>query len=251
MKLVCRFLGLGLINMCLVTFVHAQTTAKAPAASDKSAIAGATGAARTDIYHVHIVHAAPGKAAELAESYKTGPGPSPAPDHTVVFRHQYGDSWDYAVIGHYGTKFSIEAVRQQIPDSQRALSDWHTDTIVNGPSWAEFSRALGLDDSKKPSPAVYVVSLYRATPGQRDALEKNLAEPPDPATDKAAGTTLMQHLEGADWNYVGIVRYNSWQDLATSQANSVPKTSEKDSPWSQMRQTVATHTDTLCDRIAP
>ena len=69
--------------------------------------------------------------------------------------------------------------------------------------------------------------------------------------DKATGVVLMQHLEGADWNYLGIVRYNSWQDLATSQANSVPKTSEKNSPWSQMREHVASHTDTLCDRIMP
>jgi hypothetical protein len=252
MKSFGQIIIIFLLSFCLATFAHAQTSPTAsPAAASKSSVTGATSAARPDIYHVHLVHAAPGKAAELAETYKGDPGPSPAPEHIVVLRHQYGDAWDYAVIGHYGTKFTIEAARQSIPESQRALSDWHTDTIVSGPSWAEFSRALGIDDSKKPSTAVYVVSLYRSTAGQRDALEKNLAEPPDPAVDKATGSVLMQHLEGAEWNFLGIVRYNSWQDLATSQVNSVPKTAEKDSPWSQMRANVATHTDTLCDRIAP
>jgi hypothetical protein len=247
-----RIIFTSLASLCLATVLNAQTSpAASPAGDAKSAAGAATATARTDVYHVHIVHAVPGKAAELAEANKTPAPGGPAPGHEVILRHQYGDSWDYAVIGHYGSKFCVEAARQQIPASQRALSDWHTDTIVNGPSWAEFSRALGLDDTKKPSSAVYVVSLYRAAPGQREAAEKNLAQPPDPATDKAAGTVLMQHLEGADWNYIGIVRYNSWQDLAASQANSVPKTSEKSSPWSQMREHVATHTDTLCDRILP
>lgn len=235
--------------LCLATLVQAQSPTSSPAAGG-SAVAGGTNAGRTDIYHVHVAHAAPGKAAELGESFKT-PGPSPAPDHQVVFRHQYGDSWDYVVVAHYGTKFTIEAARQQVPSSQRALSDWHTDTIVNGPSWSDFSKAMGLDDSKKSTGAVYVVSLYRSIPGGREALEKNLAEPPDPAMDKAAGAALMQHLEGADWNFLGIVRYNSWQDLATSQTNSVPKTAEKDSGWSKMRVSTATHTDTLCDRLTP
>jgi hypothetical protein len=197
-----------------------------------------------------VVHAAPGKAGELGETLKT-PGPSPAPLHQAVFRHQYGDSWDYVVVAHYGTKFNVEAARPQVPAAQRSLSDWHTDTIVNGPSWAEFSKAMGLDDAKKSTGAVYVVSLYRSVPGGREDLEKNLATPPDPAMDKAAGTALMQHLEGADWNFLGIVRYNSWGDLATSQTNSVPKTSDKDSGWSTMRASTATHTDTLCDRLSP
>src|SRR5437868_5911122 len=221
MKFVLRSVGISLINLCVAMFAQAQTSPTTSATSttttttsSSSAVVGATNAARTDVYHVHLVHAAPGKAAELAETYKaTGPN-APAPGHQVILRHQYGDSWDYAVIGHYGTKFTTEAARQQIPESQRALSDSHTDTIVNGPSWAEFSRALGLDDPKKTSGAVYVVSLYRAAPGQRETAEKSLASPPDPTTDKAAGATLMQHLEGADWNYFGIVRYNSWQDLA-------------------------------------
>src|ERR1700745_1417783 len=207
MKSIIRFFTLAFVNVCLATFVRAQTSG-----SSSSTVGGATNSARTDIYHVHVVHAAAGKAQELAESFKT-PAPGPAADHEVGFRHQYGDSWDYTVIGHYGTKITIEAARQQVPESQRALSDMHTDTICNGPSWAEFSRLLGLDDTKKSAGAVYVVSFYRAAAGQREGTEKMLSEPPDPKLDKAAGTVLMQHLEGAAWNYIGIVRYNSWQDL--------------------------------------
>jgi hypothetical protein len=253
MKLAARILSISTLSLSLASIVHAQATSS-PSPSDKStsAVAGATNSVRTDVYHVHFAHAALGKSAELGEALKA-PGPNaPAPGHMVILRHQYGDSWDYCAISHYGTKFTIEAARQQLADSRRDLSDWHTDTICNGPSWSEFSRALGLDsDAKKTSGAVYVVSYYRAAPGHREEAEKNLATPPDPATDKAAGTVLMQHLEGAAWNYVGIVRYNSWQDLATSEANSVPTTSKKDSPWSQMRENVALHTDTLCDRISP
>jgi len=253
MKSVVRWVTVGLVTFCCAAIVQAQTsststtTTTSTAGADK--VAGGTNASRTDIYHVHFAHAASGKAAELGESFKN-PGPGgQQPDHTVVFRHRYGDSWDYCVIAHYGTKFTVEAARPQVPDSQRALSDWHTDTICNGPSWSDFSRVLGLsDDVKKGSNAVYVVSYYRAGAGQRDAAEKILATPPD-STDKASGQALLQHLEGAAWHFVGIVRYNSWQDMATSQTNSVPKTGEKNSPWSQMRDSVSLHTDTLCDRI--
>jgi hypothetical protein len=252
MKLLTHATAASLALLCSIMLVQGQTsTTTTTSSGDKSLSGGGTNASRTDIYHVHSVHAASGKAAELGESFKTPLPGGPAPDHTVVFRHQYGDSWDYTVIAHYGTKFTIEAAEQQMPDSQRALSDSHTDTICNGPSWAEFSRLMGLDDPKKTPNAVYVVSFYRANPGQRGAAEKALAEPPDPTMDKAAGQVLMQHLEGANWHFCGIVRYNSWQDLAASEEKSVPTTSKPNSPWSQMRTSVAYHTDTLCDRLMP
>lgn len=252
MKTLIRWIAATVVVAGLTTITEAQTssTSSPSTATSGNAVVGGTATGRTDIYHVHVVHAAPGKAAELGETLKT-PGPSPAPLHQAVFRHQYGDSWDYVVVAHYGTKFTVEAARQSVPAAQRSLSDCHTDTICTGPSWAEFSRAMGLDDAKKSTGGVYVVSMYRATAGGRDALERNLAEPPDPAMDKAAGAALLQHQEGADWNFLGLVRYNSWGDLATSQTNSVPKTAEKDSGWSKMREVTATHTDTLCDRTAP
>src|ERR1700751_5269297 len=109
MKLLKQTATIALVCFSFVTLAAAQTS------SPSSAVAGATNAARTDIYHVHVAHATLGKAADLGESFKK-PGPSgPQPDHQVIFRHQYGDSWDYVVVGHYGTKITIEAARQQIP----------------------------------------------------------------------------------------------------------------------------------------
>jgi hypothetical protein len=253
MKSFLRSIGIISIYVCSLSLLHAQGTSPSTATTTSSSVvAGGTNASRTDVYHVHFAHAALGKAAELGDALKT-PGPqAPAAGHIAIFRHQYGDSWDYCVISHFGTKVTIEANRPQISDARRDLSDWHTDTICNGPSWAEFSRVMGLDaDPKKTAGAAYVVSYYRVAPGQREAAEKNLSEPPNPAQDKTAGIVVLQHLDGAAWNYVGIVRYNSWSDMATSQINSIPDTSKKDSPWSQLRMFTTNHTDTLCDRILP
>jgi hypothetical protein len=262
MKSIIRITSYFLFTLASVPLARAQTSS-APAASekaatsaassaDKSAVAGATNASRTDVYHVHFTHAVPGKAAELGESLKT-PGPNaPMPGHMIILRHQAGDAWDYAVISHYGTKFTVEAAREQQPNAKRDLSDWHNDTLVNGPSWSEFTRALGIgDDAKKTSGSVYVVSTYRVNPGHRDEAEKNLGEPPNPAIDKTAGTVLMQHLEGSPWQYLTVARYNSWQDLAATEVNIVPVTAKKDSPWSKFREHIVYHTDTLCDRTSP
>ena len=84
--------------------------------------------------------------------------------------------------------------------------DKHDDTFVNGPSWAEFAKEMGIDgDAAKTAGSVYVVSDYRAAPGHRDALEKMLGEPPNRATDTSSGNVLMAHLEGAPWNFLTIV----------------------------------------------
>src|SRR5689334_15323975 len=111
MKLLSRIFVTSIACLSVVTLVHAQGTSPSPAAGDKSVVAGGTNTARTDIYHVHFAHAATGKAAELADALKS-PGPNaPAAGHVALFRHQYGDSWDYCMVAHYGTKFTIEANR--------------------------------------------------------------------------------------------------------------------------------------------
>jgi hypothetical protein len=250
MKSIIRTLVIGLLSLGLVTISSAQTSPASPSGSS-SAAAGATNSARTDVYHVHFAHADLGKAAELGESLKTPAPDAPMPDHFIILRHQQGDTWDYVMISHYGTKMTIEAARQQQANARRDLSDWHNDTVVNGPPWSEFTRALGIgDDAKKTSGSVYAVSVYRVAPGHRDEAEKMLGQGPA-AGDKAVGNVLMQHLEGSPWQYLSVVRYNSWQDFAATQTSSVPETGKKDSPWSQLRQNVVYHTDTLCDRLAP
>jgi hypothetical protein len=46
-------------------------------------------------------------------------------------------------------------------------------------------------------------------------------------------------------------RYNSWEDFATGEKNSVAQTTKKDSPWYRLRDHTDFHTDALTDRIAP
>ena len=157
--------------------------------------------------------------------------------------------------GYYasGPKASVEAAGTAVPPDKRDLSEWHTDTFVNGPSWEEFTKAMGIDaDSKsKTTGSVYSVSYYRPAPGHREQLEKMLGELPNAANDTTAGNVLMQHLEGANWTFLTIARYNSWDDFAAGEKNSVPQTSKKDGGWNRLRDHTAFHTDTLTDRLAP
>jgi hypothetical protein len=157
------------------------------------------------------------------------------------------------VITHLGPKATVEAAGTAVPPDKRDLSEWHTDTFVNGPSWEEFTRAMGIDgDSKsKTMGSVYSVSYYRPAPGHRQQLESALSETPSGPTDTTAGNVLMQHLEGAAWTFLTIARYNSWEDFATGEKNSVAQTTKKDSPWYRLRDHAQFHTDTLTDRIAP
>ena len=208
-------------------------------------------AARTDVYHVHFAKAALGKGAEEGEALKKQLPNSPMPGHFMVLRHQDGEDWDYAVIEHLGTKATVEAAGSMAPASVRDLQAWHNDTFVNGPSWSEFSKAMGIDESSaaKSGGSVYVVSVYRAAPGHRDQLEKSLSQ--TAPGDIATGTVLMQHLEGGPWQYLTVVRYNSWQDYATSEKASVADTLKPGSGWLEVRNHSSYHNDTITDRIAP
>jgi hypothetical protein len=251
MKSTITIVAITLFGFLPVTFVHGQTSPKAAAGEKQAATAGA--GKRTDVYHVHFAKAALGKATQLGDWLKTPDPSNPMPDHFVVLRHQDGDAWDYVVITHLGPKASVEAAGTAVPPDKRDLGAWHTDTFVNGPSWEEFTRALGIDaDSKsKTTGSVYSVSYYRPAPGHREQLEKMLGEVASAPGDTTAGNVLMQHLEGADWTFLTIARYNSWDDFAKGEKTSVANTTKKDSPWSRLRDHTDFHTDTLTDRIAP
>jgi len=90
----------------------------------------------------------------------------------------------------------VEAAGTAVPATVRDLYSWHTDSFVSGPSWGEFSKALGIDEGSvgKSGGAVYSVSVYRAAPGHREQLEKSLNTLA--AADTSTGTVLMQHVEG-------------------------------------------------------
>ncbi len=209
----------------------------------------AQASARTDVYHVHFAKAALGKVAEEGDYLKKqGPG-STMPGHFIVIRHQSGEDWDYAVIEHMGTSATLSATGTAVPPGARDLSAWHTDTFVNGPPWPEFAKTLGIDEGSvtKSGGSVYVVSVYRAAPGHRDELENSLSKP----TPGASGNVLMQHLEGGPWQYLTVVRYDSWPDYGTSEKNSMADTLKPDGGWVGIRNYASYHNDTIGDRIAP
>jgi hypothetical protein len=207
--------------------------------------------ARTDVYHVNFSKAALGKAAALGEALKSGIPNSPMPGHFILLRHQDGAEWDYVTISHLGTSTTLTAAGTPPPATLSDLSDWHGDTYVNGPSWAEFSREMGMgDQAAKTAGSVYVVSVYRAAPGHRAELEKTLSAPAGRRAT-ASGNILMMHLEGGAWQYLTIARYNSWADFATNETNAVQDMSKGKGGWYDLRDHVAFHTDTLTDRMAP
>jgi hypothetical protein len=247
MKMNVRFLSVALAVLTPVSLVWGQSS---PAAKGSPA---PSSAARADVYHVYFGKAAPGKAVQLAEMLKTPNPKDPMPGHFVVLRHQEGDAWDYCVITHLGAKATIDSTPFQVPPAMRDVTDWHNDTFVNGPSWDEFTKAMGLsDDAKsKSGGSVYVVSVYRPTPGHREDLEKLLSAPPNRPSDTSAGTVLMQHLEGGPWTFLTVVRYNSWQDFATNDMNNVTQSNKNEGGWFDFRQYSAYHTDTVTNRLAP
>ena len=207
--------------------------------------------ARTDLYHLHFAKAALGKGAELADFLKTANPNEPMPSHRIVLRHQEGEDWDYAVIAHLGTKTTVDAAGTAVSAAARDLYAWHTDSFVSGPSWAEFSKAMGIDEGSaaKTAGSVYVISVYRAAPGHREMLEKAVGQ--SAPGDTASGNVLLQHVEGGPWQFVTVVRYNSWQDFAAGEKTTVPDTFKPGGGWLALREHATYHNDTLTDRIAP
>jgi hypothetical protein len=199
--------------------------------------------APADVYHVHFTKAAPGQAAALGNALVVPDPKAPMSDHFVVLRHQEGDDWDYAVIQHLGQRASVDAA-PAAPDPARDLRAWHTDTFVSGPPWAEFTKAMG---GAVPA-AVYTVGMHRAVPGHRDDLRKALSQPPPAASKIPTGSVVLQHLEGGDWTFLAMTRYNSWQDFAADRAAA---SSSDQGGWSDIRQHSAFHRDTIADRIFP
>jgi hypothetical protein len=231
LKNICTLLSVLLLFVCVsgVPHVFAQT-------------------ARTDVYHVHFAKATLGKAVDEADYLKQPDPNATMPGHSIVLRHQSGEDWDYAVIEHLGTSATVKATGTPAPAGARDLNAWHGDTFVNGPAWSVFAKAMGLDDPSKSAGSVYVVSVFRATPGHRDELEKSLVQPTGPAV---AGIVLMQHLEGAPWQFLTVERYNSWQDFATDEKASVADTFKPDGGWLALRNYSTYHNDTITDRIFP
>ena len=172
---------------------------------------GQAQAAAPELYYIHVVQAAPGKLTELIDAYRNGPAPAAnEPQFTpIILRHREGSEWDMIVITPLGKQTTISAAPppQAVQDYfQRLLplSAWHSDTFATGPSWAEVQKALV---PAKVEEAVYVVSDYRSTAGHRPQLRQVLDRN---AQDTPGRGVLFAHAEGAPWNFLAVVRYDSW-----------------------------------------
>jgi hypothetical protein len=149
------------------------------------------------------------------------------------------------VIEHLGAKATVDAAPRPA-DPGRDLRAWHNDTFVSGPSWADFTKAMGVGDgSANTAGSVYSVAIWRAVPGHRDALEK-LVRAQNASAKVPVGSVVLTHLEGGPWQYLAVSRYNSWQDFATDQSATA-----NDAGWAEIRQHGSYHHDTLADRLAP
>ena len=84
----------ALAVVCSATIAHGQGS---PAASSTSSSSASP--LRTEVYHVHFNHAAPGKASALADFLKTPGSNMPMPGHLMVLRHEDGEAWDYVQVG--------------------------------------------------------------------------------------------------------------------------------------------------------
>jgi hypothetical protein len=230
----------------IAVVVLATIVATAPASAQTKPAATAA----TDLYHVHFTKAAPpGHAAALGKVLMTPDKSSPMPEHFVVLRHQEGDDWDYVVIQHLGPKVELSAAAPAPPDAERSLRAWHDDTFAIGPSWGEFTSQMGIGASATGQSAVYVVGVHRTVPGHHAELEKAL-NAPGPSTKIQTGTVVLQHIEGGDWTFATITRYNSWQDLGTERA-AAQSANSSSGGWADVRQHSAFHRDTIADRIYP
>lgn len=241
-------LGTALLAViCSVNTLYGQAS---PAASPAAASASTK---RLEVYSVTFIHPAPGKTNALEDWAKKALASGPMPGHGLVLRHQAGSPWDYVAVQHLGPKATVEAAGDPQGAALRPLMDWHDDSFVNGPAWADFAKAMDLDASSgkpKSKDSVYVVAVYRPVVGQDDALEKFLSEPPA-AGDLTAGTVLLQHLEGGAWRFCTISRYKNYQDYGTSEAASIAQTAKGSGGWYRLRELSSFHNDTIAVHLAP
>jgi len=216
-----------------------------------SAQTQSTSAGGTDVYHVHFTKAAPGQAVALGKALMLPDKTSSMPEHFMVLRHQEGDDWDYVVIQHLGPKAEVTAAAPATPDPARNLSAWHSDTFVSGPSWAEFSKEMGLGGTASAPSLVYIVGIQRAVAGHREQLAKALDTASAGSSKIPTGNVLLAHVEGGEWNFATITRYNSWNDLGSERAAAAASAAGTPGGWGDIREHSAFHRDTIADRIYP
>ena len=88
---------------------------------------------------------------------------------------------------------------------------------------------MGIGGSSSAANLVYVLGVHLAVPGHREQLDAALKAPG--STKIQTGSLVLQHLEGGNWTFMGITRYNSWQDFATDRAEAGTATPTAAGGW--------------------
>lgn len=230
--------------------------AASPAAAQPQ---GAQASASQELYHVHFVKAAPGKLAELVTAYQESPVAEGEPGPPLVFRHVQGDDWDLLVLTPLGKEETLtpgapSAEQQRWTERTRGLRSQHGDTFTAGPPWAQLrpmlvnpSSPTGTAGGTEASGAVYTVTTYRSLPGHRDQLASVLGRISALYPDRR---TILQHVEGAPWEFVVISRFDSWSALGADEAAPAAMLQKQgfannDAISMELRQHVAEHRDTV------
>jgi hypothetical protein len=212
---------------------------------------------KREVYRVHFFKAGPGKLPDLIDAYMTM-APAPPGHESLIFRHQSGDDWDLLVIYPQGDQAHIDAnpnyTEVQRKLRERVMNDyiWHSDTYATGPSLEEVKKALALPKDAKGG--LFLVEDYRALDGHLAKLDEMLTR--DIASARARGTVRFDHVQGADWDFLAIFAYASWQEYVA--AENAPGADEaarkqgfKDSAdvGVVLREHVAAHHDTFTTRL--
>jgi hypothetical protein len=207
-----------------------------------------------ELYRVHFFKAAPGRLPDLIEAYRNYPAPDAATPRPMVFRHLEGDDWDLMVIYPLGAQASMTANPAPLSDATKSFRD----RVMSGPPLAEVQKALTApreySENAAPSTAVYEVEQFVALPGRHDFLGSFLER--DAAASGAAGTVRLEHVMGDAWDYLLILRYNSWQELGAAESGSAADALARAQGFAsaeavglELRQHISAHHDTIAGRI--
>jgi hypothetical protein len=198
-----------------------------------------------ELYHIHFSKAAPGKLPQLIDVYQHAPAPEAGePQVTpIILRHREGGEWDLVAITPLGkqTTITASAPSQAIQDYYTRLgplSDWHGDTFVTGPAWAVVQKALVPAKDAQP---VYVVSDYRSLAGHRAQLRQILDRNEQ---DTPGRSVLFVHVEGAPWNFLSVVSYDSWNAIGAPPPQPAAGAPRQDAGL-DLREHMAVHHDTI------
>ena len=108
---------------------------------------------------------------------------------------------------------------------------------------------MGIGGAAPAGSPVYIVAVQRPVAGHREQLARSLSTV-DPAAKIATGNVLLTHLEGGEWTFAALTRYNSWADLGADRAAAAANAASAGG-WDEVRQHSAFHRDTIANRIYP